>query len=328
MYSLMASQQVFTVYAGLTASGYGLAHPPLDGPIEHLIREITAAHWSQEVLAFFRQARTDRCEVNPYWPRASLLTLASLYLPDSPPYRVTDPQQLISRVQALDMISPEEKDEYTLRWLLQLPEAYTSVRAHAQFSRFWHRYADSINLVRCADVVRETEKLITERLGVAPEQLPKVVILPNPLQASEVADFVKLNDVLYVIQAEPDITACVHELLHHIFSTALKQQASVITQFYDLFPRVRQEMFRMGYAWDDSAASWHNVFEDHFMRAAGIWLSHDDPVKIREAAAFQAQFGFTYTPILTRCFQTEWSGINNLAMFLQTCLCRCREDNS
>lgn len=71
------SKTLFATYVGLTASGYDMADCS-DREIGLIIDSIRKAVWPDDVIIYFSKARTDRCEVNPYWSKASMLSGASL----------------------------------------------------------------------------------------------------------------------------------------------------------------------------------------------------------------------------------------------------------
>ena len=135
-----ASKQVFTVYVGLTASGYDLARASGGQAVRQLVQAIRDADWPEQVVTYFRQARTGRCAVNPYWPRAFLLTLASLYLPESGPYRYADPDLVSRHIQELDALGPADMGSDTIQWVLELPDVYEVLWAQPILPRLWNLY--------------------------------------------------------------------------------------------------------------------------------------------------------------------------------------------
>jgi len=240
-----ASKQIFSVYLGLTASGYDMARPSRNQCLCQLIDGIKASDWPRHVLAYFRKARTDRCDVNPYWPRAFLVSLASLYLPESPPYQYSDPGAIERHIEDLEAVSPADKRADTVRWVLQLPDIYQALWAQPVTHRLWSLYERHLNLGQAEKVAADAAALIVRRTGVAPERLPGIVILPNPLQAPEVTDEVTIGDNTCIIASEPDLASCIHEMLHHLLSPALALSRGTIREFaYLLVPRDRDRRTR------------------------------------------------------------------------------------
>ena len=311
------SKQVFTVYVGLTTAGYDIAASP------RLVSAIRATSWPDEVVEYFRQARTGDCRVNPYWPRAFLLALASLYLPESPPYRYPDPLVVTQHIESLDSVSPDEKDEDTVDWIFGLPEVYGLLRAQPVLDMLWDLYEGSIDLARWNSAVSEAVSLVIERMGIAPEGLPSIIVVPNPLQAPEQTDFITLDGNVYLIKAEPDVSSCIHEMLHHILSPALALAEPRVDAYAYLLAPILQDMLRLAYAWDESAGSWRRVFQEQFIRAAEIWVSYGDDPRLAQRAAVDADEGFRYVPVIVRKFQTDWSGLQTIEDFIADCLRAC-----
>lgn len=317
-------KRIFTVYLGLIAAGYHLARPTND-TICRLIHEVRTTRWPDDIIGYFLQARTDDCAVNPYWPRAFLLTLAAAYLDDGAMPQFADAQCFLSAVKALDLVESVDRNEETLRWLLEFPRVYAGLWAQPECGVWWAAYYTAVEPREYSALVQSAEFLLQQRFGVPPWQLPRIAIIANPLQAPELTDAVWLADAVYVIKAEPDLASCVHEALHALFSPPLARCRLIIERHLDLLTPVSHEMLQMGYAWDHSADSWTRVFEEHLVRAAEIWLTSADDAA-RDLAAFQqAQQGFTYVPRLLLCFHTAWPGIEHFEQFILTCLTACRQ---
>ena len=311
------SKQIFSIYAGLTAAGYDMAPP------SRLVSAIRDANWPDEVLAYFGEARTGGCAVNPYWPRAFLLALASLYLPESPPYRFPDRLAVARHVESLDSVSPDEKDEDTVDWILGLPEVYGLLSAQPVLETLWDLYQGSIDLARWNSAVSEAESLVAKRMGIPVDVLPRTMAVPNPLQAPEQTDAVAVGGTVYLIAAEPDTSSCVHEILHDLLTPALQLAHPMTDQYAYLLTAVLNDMLRLAYAWDESAESWRRVFQEQFIRAAEIWVSHGGDPKLPQYAGVHADQGFQYVPAIVRQFQTSWSGMLSIEDFIADCLRAC-----
>ena len=308
------SKQIFSIYAGLTAAGYDMASP------SQLVSAIRDANWPDDVLTYFGEARTGGCEVNPYWPRAFLLALASLYLPESPPYRYPDPLVVTRHIESLDSVSPDDTDEDTVALILELPEVYDLLQRQPVLEKLWDLHDGSIDLIRCERVVSEAASEVVERMGVAREDLPRIIVIPNPLQAPEQTDFVTLDDSVYLIKAWPDASSCIHEMLHNLLSPALALAGGEIRKSAHLLRPIFDDMVRLAYAWDESQESWQRVFEEHFIRAAEIWVSCQDNSESSKHATMNAELGFHYVPAMVRQFQTCWSGMEKAEGFIGLCL--------
>jgi len=325
-YSVRPNINIFAVYVGLTASGYDLARFSSVDPGHDVIRKITDAQWPQRVMNYFKEARTKICEVNPYWPRAFLLALSSLYLSGPPGYKYMDAHQVTKHIEILDMINPADKQPDTISWLMELPEVYAILRAQPAFDKIWGLFLSTLNISQCEEEVAKAISSIVEQIRVIPSQLSRITIIPNPLQAPQVTDFVTMNGEVYVIKAQPDASSIAHEVLHQLFGPGLKACRTTINRFRHLLTPILDKMIRWQYAWDDGLFSWNRVFEENLMRAAEIWIGYrGNPGDAREAADFQACLGFIYVPIILRQLTTEWSGLKDFTSFIEECLQACNK---
>jgi hypothetical protein len=315
---------IFTVYVGLTASGYDMAQYSSNDPMYDVTLKIQDFQWSQQILDYFRIARTNTCEVNPYWPRAYLLAFSSLYISDDPEYRYTDPDGVVKRIEELKMINPADKQPDTLNWLMELPSVYTIIRSQRIFEDIWNLYLETINVGQYEKEAFEAISSIVNQVGVTPNQLPRIIIVPNPLQAMEVTDFAMANGNVYVIKAQPDSSSIIHEILHYLFEPILESCDTMIERFHHLLTPVLDKMIRLQYAWADDLPSWNRVFEENLMRSATIWITYrNDPNVAHEIADHDTDYGFVYVPIILRQFIEKWSDLANFEPFIQECLQAC-----
>jgi hypothetical protein len=319
-----SGKQVFAVYVGLTASGYDMAVSAGNDVIGEMLRMIKESSWPEELLAYFRRARTNSCAVNPYWPRAFLVALASLYLPQSPPYQFGDPDRVTRHIKGLNTVAPAEKDEDTIQWIMELPAVYRALWERPLLSELWRLYESSIDRERCEKLVGQAVSLINKRIGASAGQRAKIAIIPNPLQAPEATDFVALDGKGCIIAADPNLQDCVHEMLHSLLSPALESSRKKICEFAHLLDPVRSDMLELAYAWDDTPDSWCRVFEEHLIRAGAIWINaEEEPAATENFCSQQDRQGFKYIPTLIRCFEQNWLGIEHIEEFILKCLREC-----
>jgi len=181
----------------------------------------------------------------------------------------------------------------------------------------WQHYLAAIDINQHEQAVEEAIAMVMRRLGVSPDEMPPMVVIPNPLQAPEATDVVKLGGETYILKAKPDTASCVHEILHHLFGPQIAANRATVNKYSYLLTPVYPDMLKLCYAWDDGEESWQRVFEEHLIRALEIWVSHDDGDR---KAAFQAGCGFKYVPAILEFFQTKWAGLQCFDSFLAACL--------
>jgi len=210
-----------------------------------------------------------------------------------------------------------------------LPEIYTIIRSQPVFSKIWELFLRALDTNQCEQEAHRALSSVMRYVQVEPEQLPHIIVVPNPLQSPEATDFVAMDGVLYVIAARPDSSSIIHEVLHHVFEPALQSCRELVGHFFHLFAPVRDEMIRLQYAWANDLPSWYRVFEESLVRATVIWILHqDDPCAVMKTANHQHSFGFTYVPIIARHLMENEAALKNLTSFIEECLQECDKYNS
>jgi len=321
-YSIKPNRNIFTAFVGLTASGYNLAENSYDRDIINSIREIK---YDEDIIDYFKKARTSNCEVNPYWPRAFFLSLASLFITEEFPYMYTDFQKMLSYIENLQQIDPNEKNKELNDWLKELPVTITKIQNNIMIEEIWLRYISLVNKnVESYNLIaNQSYSLIKKVLDISEDELPELIIIPNYLQASEATDFVNIEDKIYLITAKLDKESIVHELLHYILDIRLEQCRDLINENLFLLKPILDEMIRYQYAWDYSEDSWDRVFEENFMRAASTWIIfHDDINNARINANLHKDYGFIYVPIILEQFFFNWKG-DDFEVLIKDCLKAC-----
>lgn len=316
---------VFGVYVGLLASGYDLARVPAKDPLQQVLKAVRAAQWPLSAVEYFAKARQSRGGVNPYWPRAAMLVEACFYLGTRREYRHTDELELLRAIAAFP-VSDEEKGAGTVEWVWEFPRNYSSLTETEMFPALWASYLGALEprLRRFENAASSALESFAAITGTSDEDLPDLVVIPNPLQAPQVADFVRREGTIHVIVAEPRMASLIHEILHDVFGPVLRANKPEIVGHRHLLRPVLTSMRRMQYAWGNDDESWFRVFEDSFMRAAAIWIEFErsSGEAARQAALHAAQ-GFVYVPAMLRCLQNKWPGSSGAADFVSACLEAC-----
>jgi hypothetical protein len=104
--------------------GYNLANPNRADSITGII---LAQDWERPILDYFRWAYIGDGRVNPYWPRASILTAVGILTDNIDSTRVFP--FIHSYVTSLRNVSVTEKDEQTIMWAASLPEKIQYLRS-------------------------------------------------------------------------------------------------------------------------------------------------------------------------------------------------------
>lgn len=316
---------VFGLYVGLTASGYNLARIPPGDPFDPLKKAIKLAGWPVPALRYFAKASTRGRGVNPYWPRAAMLLEACFYMQPGGGFTNADELRLLRAIAAFP-VSNDDKDAATVAWVRDFPAYFRMITQTDLFPTLWTSYLDGLQpwLRRFERAASMAIDSFTGMTGVSADALPDLAVVPNPLQAPELVDFVRREGVLHVILAEPAMSSMIHELLHDVFGPVLRVNKAEIVRHSHLLRPVLSPMKRMQYAWADDEESWFRVFEESIMRAAAIWIENErrSPEADRQAL-MQARQGFIYVPALLKCLREKWLGPEITSRFVSACMAAC-----
>lgn len=234
---------------------------------------------------------------------------------------------MLSYIKNLQQINPNEISNELIDWLKELPKKITKLQNNIGIQEIWLKYISLVdnNIENYNLIVNRSYLLIKKALDISQHNLPKLIIIPNYLQAYEATDFVNIEDEIYIITSKLDKESIVHELLHYIVDVKLEECRDLINKNLFLLKPILKEMVRYQYAWDYSESSWNRVFEENFMRAASTWIIfYDDINNARTNANLHKDYGFIYVPIILEQFFTNWKGLDNFDGFIEDCLKTCR----
>lgn len=317
-----ANQAVFDVYLGLTACGYNLGNPLRGETIRPLIETGT---WSQPTRRYFHFAHIEDGRINPYWPRASLLTAVSLLLDQRPG---TQQIELVRTYFASqDNISPDEKSEAVVRWAADLPQQATRLHTSKIYTEAWKRYKAIIqdeidnNGAPYNAQINQAQSCLRQLLAIDSIPIPVTTIL-NPLQADPLTDIVTVHGQTYVITSHLRAEAFIHELLHVSLEPYLPLWQTRISASANLLDPVYPQMAYLSYAWDRSAAAWQNVFTETLVRVLTILVAAVSPDAQRAQIVQLVQQGFIYArPIAESLALPDGKLLS--AAWLEHCLQAC-----
>lgn len=322
------SKTLFATYAGLTASGYDMADCT-DGKVGMIIESIRKTVWPKEVIEYFAEARTGRCEVNPYWPKASMLSTASLRLREED-LAFYNADALVEFFRSLDNLMPDEKGNEVMEWIMKLPDVLVHVVNHPESGTLWSNYKGIVvdRSERCADILVSARQLLVSTLGINDGDIPEFVFIPNLLQASVNADYEIDDRSIGVIGVDLNTLSVIHEALHVIF----KPYMNSIQKGLRRVPLCRLadigKMKLMGYAWNGEEESLSNISDESFVRAAALWVAYkNDTAEADKIAESYADDGFTIVPVLLQSFRSKWRGLENIEEVLDSA-CYMTEDTA
>lgn len=311
------NKNIFTVFVGLIISGYNLTE---ESYFREIIKAIKEINYDEKVVNYFKKSRTETCKVNPYWPRAFLLALAGLFITEESPYKYTDFNKLICYINSLQQINPNEKNEELIDWLRELPIIIDRLQKNIKIQGIWAKYISILNnnVERYRLICNQAVLSVKDKIDISDDELPEIIIIPNPLQAPQATDFASIGNKVYIIKAEPDMDSVIHELLHYILGPRLEECRELINKYVYLLKPVLNDMISYQYAWDYDEDSWNRVFEENFMRAASIWINfYDNKSDAGKNAILHKNYGFIYVPAILEQLFTQWRGLNNFRSFIE-----------
>ena len=202
--------RVAALYYALLASGYD-AYAPEKAPA--LLRRLEAFRADAPPMpTFFRQVRQPACAVYPYWPRASLLETATIYL-DDPGFPGPDYRNLVS---AATNLTNADRDDAFWAWVREFPSALSRVqaqpscRSYLAWAQAWlleqaERYRPELGALEAA------LRLLSARYGAPSRQ---VLIALDPIKCAYSADYQNQGEAFTVIAGSFQPAVVLHEQLH------------------------------------------------------------------------------------------------------------------
>lgn len=182
-------------------------------------------------INYFSKARTDTCEVNPYYPRAFFLTIASLYIiiKGSAFYDKFD--ELCRYISNME-VNPTEKDDNCIKWIAQMPYYFDKVLNTEGFEDLWSYYLSYVSKYDSVyeKILNNAILKIMKAFKINKDDLLQVTVIPNRLQAPQATDIVCKDNVIYIIKPEPDEESIIHECLHFIFDKYLHENKTLVSQ--------------------------------------------------------------------------------------------------
>jgi len=133
------NRTLFTVYIGLTISGYDLTDKN-DEEIASLRTRILNLDYSGKTVDYFTFAKSNRNQLNPYWPRGSILAAAAFFISSTkyPQYETFD--DFIQFERSVTNFSREELNDDVIGWLRELPVYIDLLTGNDSFPAIWAEY--------------------------------------------------------------------------------------------------------------------------------------------------------------------------------------------
>ncbi|MDR0897309.1 MAG: hypothetical protein LBN04_05575, partial [Oscillospiraceae bacterium] len=202
--------ELFFINIGLIHAGANY-HNPADAPIHELVESIRALDLPAATKNWFCSARTGQVAVNPFYPRGSNLAAACFFLQDGK-LNETAYYAFLKVCGSQDPIG-----EGAFRaWMSRFVEILSGMYAMPGAMALWHAY-EAIVAERSdawRSMIASAQSKIHACYGDA---APELLFCPN-LFNQYLADFVRPDNQIIVIAAEPNGESMLHEALHPLFA--------------------------------------------------------------------------------------------------------------
>jgi hypothetical protein len=303
------NKNLFAAYVGLSIAGYDLADKQ-DKEVAVLCSRIRNMGCPLSVINYFACARTIPNQINPYWPRGSLLSSACYFISVEKSSRYNTFNDFMEFVRSLDNIDPKEINDELINWLREVPRFIDAVTGNDIFDDLWNDYQKIIS--SCSEkhtaVLNSAERAINSFSASSKSKMPNIVFSPNLLQSPFIADCVTKSNVIYIIRTSPDVLPVIHEFLHY----AIKPQRDYLREYIRKYDNTQiadfTKLATSGYMWNTSEEAKLNALEESFVRGISIALTakFSNFEKMDDFLHRDIESGFKLVPPITQ------SALNNM----------------
>lgn len=253
--NLEINKKLVSVWYGMIVSGYDLFDKE-DKEILYLCDEIKDKLYNDSIARHFAFSKTNMVECNPYYPRASNLSVYCFYM-DKP----IDEYYAFLKYCG----DTEHKNIEFQKWIERSKYYINSIIRNYKFSKLFDDYCNIINK-RFNDI---DYQIYTVKNKLDKHYLLtdiEIIFAPNLLQSKYLADYVLLDNKLYIISSEFSKETVIHEYLHIVAKSKRKEfekllQEKDINNFVNI-----NEMQELGYLEDFSLESKVHALEELFVR--------------------------------------------------------------
>lgn len=253
--NLEMNKNLFAAWCGIIISGYNLFNSN-DKEILYLCGEIKDKLYNDSIAKHFAFSKTNMVACNPYYPRASNLSVYCFYM-DKP----------IDEYYAfLEYCGDTEHRNLEFQeWIERSKYSIHSIIANDNFSKIFNHYCNIINS-RFNDIDKQISS-IKEKLDKHNLLTDiKIIFAPNLLQSKYLADYILVDNKLYIIVANFSEETVIHEFLH-IIAKSKQKEFEKLLQKKDIHDFINvNEMQMLGYLKDFSFESKIHALEEQFVR--------------------------------------------------------------
>ncbi len=279
--NLLIHKDLFTAWCGLLLSGYSLTDPK-DKAAGEVLAALPAVPVPSKIRAYFSLARTDRVEVNPWYPRGSELSAACLMLSGG---------WEAYRAFLISCGSPSVHDQEFWNWIVRLPELLEAIQQLPGFEKTWRPYESQVT-ARFQELPPKIDSLQARLDRYGWPGTPRLCFVPNLLQAPSLADFAVSGGTLYVVSGCFSPSVMVHEAMHLILHGSRPAILKALRQFGLAQFADWEKLSALGYLHGQSESSQAHALEECLARALTGWICGEGEEYCRQ----NRESGFTAVP--------------------------------
>lgn len=266
--NVQLSENIILTSIGLIASGYDLYNKN-NMDILGIVETIKTEYSDLEVVNYFKQARTNTCEVNPYWPRGSAIYAASLFLTSD--YENIDLKAYLSFEKQANSSALCQDNDY-INWIKSLPSYIRKIKENPITEKIIEDITNCIKKHEKEFKV-ELDRASEVMYGFSGNSEFQIIYIPNILQADQCTDYIKKEKVLYVVATKPRFSSMVHEYLHLVLEPYRNFMAELYKGYIGTELFDENKLSSLGYLWDDSVDSELRCLDEGFARSLTVVIS-------------------------------------------------------
>lgn len=253
--NLEINKNLFAAWCGMIISGYTL-YDNDDKEILYLCNEIKDKLYDDNIAKHFAFSKTNTVECNPYYPRASNLSVYCFYMD----------KQIDEYYRFLDYCGDTEHGNFEFqKWIRASKYNINKIIENDSFSKMFYDYCNIINK-RFNDI---DNQIISIKSKLDKNNLLtdiEIIFSPNLLQSKYLADYVLIDNSLYIIASYFSEKTIVHEYLHIIAKSKHKEFEKLLKE-NDIKDLINvNEMQKLGYLKNYSIENKIHVLEEQFVR--------------------------------------------------------------
>ena len=252
--SIITNKKLFAAWSGLVMSGYDLFAKYEDTVL--MCKSIKNLLYDKDSAEYFAFARTNEIECNPYFPRASNLSVFCFYDSNA----IKDYESFLTSCGDIEHIKENFRN-----WIKKCDHYLERIISKPYFEELFSMH-ETIVQKKFYSANLDLQKIIKKLEDNGFKSDIKIVVVPNLLQSPFLVDYVTIKNTLYVICAEMSTEAIVHEYLH-IFAKRKRADFSrmIMDNGINAYVDV-DKMMKDGYMKDFSIESQIHAMEENFVR--------------------------------------------------------------